>query len=62
MLRSRSYLGVNRTQIDVPAPLAHVVRVADCVPKLRPFAANITYSCHNSEFLPGLLSKPLAEA
>ena len=56
MLRGRSYLGVNRTQVDVPAPLAHIVGVTDGVTELRPFAANFTYSCHNSvEFLPGLL-------
>jgi hypothetical protein len=41
------YLGVNWTQVDVPAAPADVVRVADRIPKLRPFAANITNMCHN---------------
>ena len=40
------YLGVNRTQIDVPAPLGHVVGVADVVSRLRLLAANITLLCH----------------
>ena len=46
VLGRRSHLGVNRAQIDVPAPLAHVVGVADGVAELRPFAADITNSCH----------------
>jgi hypothetical protein len=33
------------------------VGVADGVAELRPFAADITDSCHNSEILPGLLPK-----
>jgi len=41
------HLGVHRTQIDVPAPLGHVMSVADVVPRLRPFAADITYLCHD---------------
>jgi len=48
-----SHLGVNRAQIDVPAPLAHIVGVTDGVSKLRPLAADIANSCHNSRFLPG---------
>src|SRR5712691_3410171 len=40
------HLGTNRTQVDVPAPLAHVVGVADGVTELRPFAADITNLCH----------------
>jgi hypothetical protein len=47
MLRSRSNLGMDRPQIDIPAPLADVVRVADRIPELRPLAADITNSCHN---------------
>ena len=43
-----SYFGVNGAEIDVPAALADVVGVADSVAKLRPLAADITYSCHNS--------------
>jgi len=41
------YLGVDRTQIDVPAPLGHVVGVTDIVSKLRPLAANFTNLCHD---------------
>jgi hypothetical protein len=59
VLRGRSHFRVNRTQIDVPAPLAHVVGVADGVSKLRPLAAYITYSSHDFKILPGLLPKPL---
>jgi hypothetical protein len=35
-------------QIHVPAPLSDVVSVADVIPKLRPFAAHFTYTCHLS--------------
>jgi hypothetical protein len=35
-----------RPQVDVPAPLGHVVRVADVIARTRPFAANLTYLCH----------------
>ena len=41
-----AYLGVNWAQVDVPAPFSHVVSVADIVPELRPFAAEITDMCH----------------
>ena len=41
------YLGVYRTQVNVPAPLSHVVSVADVVSRLRPLAADITYLCHD---------------
>jgi hypothetical protein len=40
-------LGVNRTQINVPAPLGHVVSVADVVSRLRPLAADFAYLCHD---------------
>ncbi len=40
-------LGVNRAQVNVPAPLAHVVGVADSIAELRPLAADITYSGHD---------------
>jgi hypothetical protein len=46
--RGRAYLGVYWAQIDVPAPLAHIVRVTDGISELRPLAADITDSCHNS--------------
>jgi hypothetical protein len=52
-------LGVNWAQIDVPAPLAHVVGVADGVSELRPFAADITNSCHNSEFPSRLVAEKI---
>ncbi len=41
------HLGVNRAQIDVPAPLGHVVGVADVISKLRPFAAYFANLCHH---------------
>jgi hypothetical protein len=41
-----AYLGVDRAQVDVPAPFGHVVSVTDIVPELRPFAADITDMCH----------------
>ena len=41
------HLGANGTQIDVPAPPADIVGVADIVSKLRPLAAHITYLCHH---------------
>ena len=40
-------LGVYRTQVNVPAPLGHVVSVADVVSRLRPLAADIAYLCHD---------------
>ena len=45
-LAAALHLGVDRAQIDVPAPLGHVVGVADVVSKLRPLAADFTYLCH----------------
>ena len=41
-----SHFGVHRAQVDVPAPLGHVVGVADVISELRPLAADITNSCH----------------
>src|SRR5438477_3011645 len=41
-LHNRAY----GTQIHVPAPLSHIMGVADIVSKLRPFAAHFAYSCH----------------
>src|SRR5687767_8290812 len=38
--------GADRTQVHVPAALGHVVRVADVVTELRPFAAHFTYTRH----------------
>jgi hypothetical protein len=46
-LANALHLGVNRAQIDVPAPLANVVRVTDVISELRPFAADFTYLCHD---------------
>jgi hypothetical protein len=39
----------NRLHIHVPAPVSHVVRVADLMPELRTLAANFTNSCHYGE-------------
>jgi hypothetical protein len=38
---------VDRAQIDVPAPLGHVMGVADVISELRPLAANFTNLCHD---------------
>lgn len=38
--------GAHRTQVNVPAPAAHVVSVADLVSKLRAFTADIANLCH----------------
>jgi hypothetical protein len=46
MFIASTHLGMDRAQIDVPAPLAHIVGVTDGISKLRPFAAHITNSCH----------------
>ena len=40
------HFGTDGAQIDVPAPLGHVMGVADVVSKLRPLAANLTNLCH----------------
>jgi hypothetical protein len=39
-------LGVHRTQVNIPAPLGDVMRVADVVSRLRLLAADITLLCH----------------
>jgi len=39
--------GVHRAQVDVPAPLGDVVRVADAVSRLRLLAADIALLCHD---------------
>ena len=49
VLGCRAHFGVHRAQVDVPAPLAHVVSVTNGIPKLRPLAADITNSCHKSK-------------
>jgi hypothetical protein len=41
------YLGVYRLQVDVPAPLGHIVSVADAVSRERLAAADITLLCHD---------------
>jgi len=43
---SGAHLGVDRSQIYVPAPLGDVMGVADVVSELRPLAADLTYVCH----------------
>ena len=52
-----AHFGVHRAQVDVPAPLAHVMGVADVVAELRPLAADITNSGHDFLILPGLMPK-----
>jgi hypothetical protein len=47
VLGSGPDFGVNRAQVDVPAPLGDVVRVTDGISELRPLAADITNSCHD---------------
>ena len=42
------YFGANRAQVNIPAPAGHVMRVADGISKLRPFAADITNLCHDN--------------
>ena len=41
-----AHAGMNCAQVNVPAALSHIVRVADTVSELRPFAAKFTYLCH----------------
>ncbi len=45
-LSAAAYLRANWAQIDIPAPLAHVVGVADVVTGERLLAADFTYLCH----------------
>src|SRR5215469_17472015 len=47
-LGGRADFGVNRPQVDVPAPFAHVVGVADCIAAHRLLAANFTNLCHRT--------------
>ena len=54
------HLGPDRPQIDIPAPLGHIVGVADVVAELRPLAANITYLCHGTALQK--VSEPVVEA
>jgi hypothetical protein len=42
----RADLGMHRPQVDVPTPFGDVMSVADIIPELRPFAADLTYLCH----------------
>ena len=46
-LSGRPHAGVHRTQVDVPAPLGDIVRVADAVSRLRLLAADIALLCHD---------------
>ena len=48
LFRSAFHLGLDRAEIDVPAPLGDVVRVRDVVTELRAFAADIANLSHNS--------------
>src|ERR1700756_504201 len=47
-LGSGANFGVDRAQVDVPAPLAHVVGVTDRVAAHRLLAANLTNLCHRT--------------
>jgi hypothetical protein len=47
LARALPHFGVDWAQIDVPSPLGHIVGVADVVSKLRPFAADLAYLCHD---------------
>ena len=46
-LAGAAHFGMDRSQIDIPTPLAHVVGVADIVSELRPLATEITNLCHS---------------
>ena len=46
-LGGRAHAGVYWTQIDVPAPLGDVMRVANAVSGLRLLAADFTLLCHD---------------
>src|SRR5262249_25260231 len=50
MLVNATHNGANALQVRVPAAAAGVVRVADHVAVLRPFAAEITLQCHISSY------------
>jgi hypothetical protein len=52
-LVAAAYFGVDRAEVDVPAPLGHVVRVGDVVAELWAFAADFADLCHGEtpEFL-----------
>jgi len=42
------YLGVHRTQVNIPAPFGDVVGMADAVSRLRLLAADFTLLCHST--------------
>ena len=44
---ARPHPGMNRTQIHIPAPLGHIVGVADFIAELRTAAAHFTNSRHD---------------
>ena len=43
------YFGMDGPQVHVPAPTAYVMGVAYLVTKLRAFAADIAYLCHDKK-------------
>ena len=47
LARALPHFGVDRAQIDVPAPFGHIVGVADVISKLRPLAAYLANLCHD---------------
>jgi hypothetical protein len=40
-------LGLNRTKIDIPAPLGNIVRMRDLITELRTLAADCTHLSHD---------------
>ena len=50
-------LGVDRAQIDVPAPLSHVVGVADSIPEVGSFSAKIALTSHRNTSRGGRVGK-----
>lgn len=59
VLGGGTYLGMHGPQVDIPATFADVVGVADGISELRPLAADITNSGHNSKDPSRLLPKRL---
>ena len=47
MLGGGSDFGVNRPQIDIPAPLGNIVRMRDLITELRTLAADCTNLSHD---------------
>ena len=50
-------LSLNRTKIDIPAPLGNIVRMRDLVTELRTFAAEFANLSHNKLQIPKLFAE-----